>query len=175
MIKLPGKQDIKIEIKLKKSIENQKWPALEGPEPAQDRAISPQSSAPNVPVAVNKPTIPAKPPSQPAYPTSSRSGPKNWDKIADDLLVCSKPNKKSKKDDDVGSEPDDMAADDDEGGDPADMFFKQLYRNADPDTRRAMMKSYTESNGTALSTNWEEVSKKTFPVEPPDGMEARKW
>lgn len=30
---------------------------------------------------------------------------------------------------------------------------------ADEDTRRAMMKSFSESNGTVLSTNWSEVSK----------------
>ena len=38
-----------------------------------------------------------------------------------------------------------------------------------------MMKSYTESNGTALSTNWEEVSKGKVETSPPTGMEARKW
>jgi suppressor of G2 allele of SKP1 len=33
----------------------------------------------------------------------------------------------------------------------------------DEDTRRAMMKSFVESNGTVLSTNWKEVGEK--PVE----------
>ncbi|KAH7954370.1 hypothetical protein HPB49_018047 [Dermacentor silvarum] len=32
-----------------------------------------------------------------------------------------------------------------------------------------------ESGGTVLSTNWEEISSKTTPVKPPDGMEYRKW
>ena len=48
---------------------------------------------------------------------------------------------------------------DDEGGDAVDGFFKKLYAGADPETRRAMIKSYTESQGTSLSTNWSEVSK----------------
>ncbi|PWN32339.1 SGS-domain-containing protein [Meira miltonrushii] len=56
-----------------------------------------------------------------------------------------------------------------------DDFFKQLYANADDDTRKAMMKSYQESGGTALSTNWEEVKKGTVKSQPPKGMEARKW
>lgn len=31
--------------------------------------------------------------------------------------------------------------------------------DADEDMRRAMNKSYQESNGTALSTNWKEIAK----------------
>lgn len=54
-------------------------------------------------------------------------------------------------------------------------FFKKLYKDANEDTRRAMIKSYQESGGTALSTNWSEVGKAPVPVSPPDGMEAKKW
>jgi suppressor of G2 allele of SKP1 len=56
-----------------------------------------------------------------------------------------------------------------------DDFFKKLYADADDDTRRAMMKSYQESGGTALSTNWTDVSKGKVETKAPDGMEARKW
>lgn len=41
-------------------------------------------------------------------------------------------------------------------------FFKKLYADADDDTRRAMVKSYQESGGTALSTNWKDVAVKDF-------------
>lgn len=85
----------------------------------------------------------------PAYPTSSRTGPKNWDAIAGD-------------------------EEDDDAQDP-DHFFKKLYKNADDNTKKAMMKSMQESGGTSLSTSWNDVSSKTFTPSPPDGMEAKKW
>lgn len=56
-----------------------------------------------------------------------------------------------------------------------DSFFQQLYADADDDTRRAMMKSYQESGGTSLSTNWSQVSKGKVETKPPSGMEAKKW
>lgn len=59
-------------------------------------------------------------------------------------------------------------SDDDEQGDPVDSFFKSLYAKADPDTQRAMMKSYIESNGTALSTNWSDVGSKKVEEHPPN-------
>lgn len=63
--------------------------------------------------------------------------------------------------------------DEDEGS--ADAFFQKLYKDADPDTKRAMMKSYIESNGTALNTNWEDVAKAPVKTSPPTGMEEKKW
>jgi suppressor of G2 allele of SKP1 len=38
-----------------------------------------------------------------------------------------------------------------------------------------MNKSYMESGGTVLSTNWDEIGKEKTPVKPPDGMEFKKW
>lgn len=37
------------------------------------------------------------------------------------------------------------------------------------------MKSYQESNGTTLSTNWDEVKKGKVETKPPTGQEAKKW
>ncbi|PVH17923.1 uncharacterized protein CXQ87_000824 [Candidozyma duobushaemuli] len=52
-------------------------------------------------------------------------------------------------------------------------FFAKLYKDVDDDTRRAMMKSYVESNGTVLTTNWSEAETKKFETSPPEGMEAK--
>ena len=93
-------------------------------------------------------TQPAKP-AGPAYPTSSRSGPKDWDKIGD--------------------------GEDVEDGQDVNFFFKNLFKNATPEQQRAMMKSFTESNGTSLSTDWNDVKGRTVETSPPDGVEAKKW
>jgi suppressor of G2 allele of SKP1 len=45
----------------------------------------------------------------------------------------------------------------------------------DEDTKRAMMKSFQESGGTQLSTNWKEVGKQKMEVKPPEGQEWRDW
>ncbi|EIM23968.1 SGS-domain-containing protein [Wallemia mellicola CBS 633.66] len=69
-----------------------------------------------------------------------------------------------------------VALDDEEetnDGNPDD-FFKKLFANADDDVRKAMMKSYSESGGTSLSTNWEEVKKAKVETKPPSGTEAKK-
>lgn len=38
-----------------------------------------------------------------------------------------------------------------------------------------MNKSFSESGGTVLSTNWQEVGEKKVDVKPPDGTEFKKW
>lgn len=83
----------------------------------------------------------------PAYPSSSKKA-VNWDKF--NLM-------------------------DDDEEDKGEDFFAKLYKDVDDDTRRAMMKSYVESNGTVLTTNWSEAKDKKFETSPPEGMTARKW
>ncbi|KAF3932949.1 hypothetical protein ABW20_dc0102054 [Dactylellina cionopaga] len=162
----------KVEFTLQKSEAGRKWSSLESTEPVA--SADSKTSAP-------PPVKPADKP--PAYPTSSKSGPKNWDKVVSDLAASSKSSKSAAKDtadsskDKKDDEDIDYAdlVDDDFSNDPVNGFFKKLYKDADPDTRRAMMKSYVESNGTALSTNWGEVGKGKVETSPPDGMEAKKW
>ncbi|XP_058830176.1 protein SGT1 homolog [Topomyia yanbarensis] len=54
-------------------------------------------------------------------------------------------------------------------------LFRKIYSDANEETRKAMVKSYYESGGTVLSTNWEDVGAKTVDVKPPDGCEFKKW
>lgn len=162
----------KIEIVLRKATPGVKWKSLEGnpsdqpvpprPTTGQDTAKAPASSA----------TL-----TGPSYPTSARGGPKNWDKIAEKYsqkkAADNAKGERSDGEEDGDDNPDYI--DDYEDADPVNGFFKKLYAGASDETRRAMMKSYQESNGTALSTNWEEVRKGPVETTPPEGMEAKKW
>ena len=96
--------------------------------------------------------VPVQPTSKPKPYASN----KNWDAIDKDLkeeLENEKP----------------------EGDAALNSLFKQIYERADPDTRRAMMKSYQTSGGTVLSTNWNEVAEKDYEGKDrpsaPDGQE----
>lgn len=136
----------KVEIILAKATPGQKWNALESSEPVGEAAPQTASSTTD---SATRAVLTASAPSGPAYPTSSKNGPKNWDKVGDD--------------------------DEEDEGDATNSFFKKLYQGASPEAQRAMMKSYTESNGTSLSTDWSEVSKGKVETLPPDGMEAKPW
>ncbi|CAG8505053.1 13078_t:CDS:2 [Ambispora gerdemannii] len=87
------------------------------------------------------------------YPSSARKA-KNWDELEREI---SKEKEKP------------------EGEEALNVLFQQIYGNADDDTRKAMLKSYTESSGTCLSTNWSEVKKGKVETKAPDGMVAKKW
>lgn len=137
----------KIELTLKKATET-KWPTLLGSD-AEHASDDKATTAPTAEAAQKGLGL-----ETPSYPTSSKHGPKNWDSILKDEI-----DEMEKK----------------ENEDDPNAFFKSIFSQADPDTQRAMMKSYTESNGTALSTNWEETSKKKYDTNPPDGMEAKLW
>ena len=155
----------KIEFVLHKRVAGQKWPSLEGLAPLKNAEPGPETSAAKAAVMSTYSERPASTPTAtaPSYPTSSKGGPKNWDKLANDLTAKKKKGKGKKR----GKENDSAASDDDESGidsdydtgDAVDGFFKKLYANSDDNTKRAMMKSMQESNGTSLSTNWSEVGK----------------
>ncbi|XP_014371676.2 protein SGT1 homolog [Papilio machaon] len=81
---------------------------------------------------------------------------KDWDKIERDI----------KK----------MEEEEKEEGDAAlNSMFQKIYGEGSDEVRRAMNKSYVESGGTVLSTNWNQVSKEKVEVKPPDGLEFKKW
>eukprot|EP00397_Hematodinium_sp_SG-2012_P026678 GEMP01027973.1.p1 GENE.GEMP01027973.1~~GEMP01027973.1.p1 ORF type:complete len:400 (+),score=85.86 GEMP01027973.1:72-1202(+) len=90
----------------------------------------------------------------PAYPTSSKVK-KDWsdmDKSCQQELDQDKP----------------------EGDEALNTLFREIYGNANEETRRAMVKSFQTSGGTVLSTNWDEVGKADYEgkdrPDPPDGQ-----
>lgn len=63
-----------------------------------------------------------------------------------------------------------------EGSDEMISFLKSVYSNASEETKRAMMKSYSTSGGTVLSTNWKEVQEKDYAgKDRPEAPKGQAW
>uniref|UniRef100_A0A0C9S569 Protein SGT1 homolog n=1 Tax=Wollemia nobilis TaxID=56998 RepID=A0A0C9S569_9CONI len=108
-------------------------------------------------VVIQKPNVASDMQNQrPTYPTSNMKSSRDWDKLEAEV-------KKEEKEEKL------------EGDAALNKLFRDIYRDADEDTRRAMQKSFIESNGTVLSTNWKEVGSKHVDGSPPQGMEMKKW
>jgi suppressor of G2 allele of SKP1 len=54
-----------------------------------------------------------------------------------------------------------------EKADGLDGLLQKIYKDATPETRRAMMKSFTESKGTVLSTDWSDIGNRFVEPQPP--------
>ncbi|XP_058041559.1 protein SGT1 homolog [Ahaetulla prasina] len=89
------------------------------------------------------------------YPSSSHHT-KNWDK----LVVQIKEEEQSEKL---------------EGDAALNKLFQQIYSDGTDEVKRAMNKSFMESGGTVLSTNWSDVGKRKVEVNPPEDMEWKKF
>lgn len=82
----------------------------------------------------------------PTYPSSAKQ-PRDWGRLEAELV----------------HEEEEATGESGEKETDLEVFFKKIYANASDDAKRAMNKSYVESGGTVLSTNWEEVSKNKTP------------
>ncbi|XP_066516371.1 protein SGT1 homolog [Hoplias malabaricus] len=89
------------------------------------------------------------------YPSSSHYT-RNWDKLVGDI-------KEEEKNEKL------------EGDAALNQLFQQIYSDGSDEVKRAMNKSFMESGGTVLSTNWTDVGKRKVDVNPPDDMEWKQY
>eukprot|EP00731_Ephydatia_muelleri_P031049 Em0022g563a len=89
------------------------------------------------------------------YPSSKHVG-RDWDKLVADI-------KKEEKEEKP------------EGDAALQQLFQQIYKDGSDDVKKAMAKSFSESGGTVLSTNWNEIGTKKTDIKPPDGMEWKQY
>ncbi|KAL8286589.1 hypothetical protein RQP46_004606 [Phenoliferia psychrophenolica] len=140
----------KIELSLAKRDASLRWGKLEGDDTATLDTMAPTSTTT---------------PSSHSYPSSSKKH-TNWDAFA----------KAAAAEEEATATAQATSKDPNAGGDKQlNELFQKLYAGATEDQRKAMIKSYQESNGTALSTDWGEVSKGKVETKPPDSMIAKKW
>lgn len=89
------------------------------------------------------------------YPSSSHYT-RNWDKLVGEI-------KEEEKNEKL------------EGDAALNKLFQQIYSDGSDEVKRAMNKSFMESGGTVLSTNWSDVGKRKVEINPPDDMEWKKY
>ncbi|XP_052588611.1 protein SGT1 homolog [Peromyscus californicus insignis] len=89
------------------------------------------------------------------YPSSSHYT-RNWDKLVGEI-------KEEEKNEKL------------EGDAALNKLFQQIYSDGSDEVKRAMNKSFMESGGTVLSTNWSDVGKRKVEINPPDDMEWKQY
>uniref|UniRef100_A0A452R6Z1 Protein SGT1 homolog n=1 Tax=Ursus americanus TaxID=9643 RepID=A0A452R6Z1_URSAM len=89
------------------------------------------------------------------YPSSSHYT-RNWDKLVGEI-------KEEEKNEKL------------EGDAALNKLFQQIYSDGSDEVKRATNKSFIESGGIVLSTNWSDVGKRKVEINPPDDMEWKKY
>jgi len=84
-------------------------------------------------------------------PQETKKKEKNWDKLTKEI------DKETKEEGNVNT------------------FFQDIFKSSDEDQRRAIEKSFYESGGTVLSTNWKDVGAKYVEGSAPQGQEMKYW
>lgn len=115
-------------------------------------SLEKDKSAPVVPQPMPEVVLNAGPPKYP----SSASKATDWDQVVGDIAKEENEEKP-------------------EGEAALNALFQKIYSQGSDEVKRAMNKSFQESGGTVLSTNWNEVAREKVEVKAPDGMEWRKW
>ncbi|XP_043286310.1 protein SGT1 homolog isoform X2 [Venturia canescens] len=91
----------------------------------------------------------------PKYPSSSKKV-RDWNKVEKEIEK-------------------EEAAEEPEGNAALIALFQKIYNSGSDEVRRAMNKSYQESAGTVLSTNWSEVGSSQVNKKLPGGVEWKSW
>jgi len=156
-------KDEKILVKLSKGNKGYEWPKLfgSGKKDSDDTSATNNSGGQastnndNAPTNTSIPTVDTSQAQNRPYAST-----RDWDEIGRNLKKEEEEDNKEDKDGAFGR------------------FMQTMYKDADDETRRAMIKSYQTSGGTVLSCDWNEVAKKDYEKNDrvvPKGQEWKTW